>query len=327
MVTVISLFAGCGGSSLGYKLAGFKELLAVEFDKNAIEVFKLNFPGVPIYEGDISNLSGEDCMKLANIKSGELDILDGSPPCQGFSISGSRKFSDKRNVLFKEYVRLLKELKPKVFVMENVPGLVKGAMKQIFFEMLNDLRNAGYKVKAEILNAKFYNVPQSRERVIFIGIRNDLNIEPIFPKPQTKTITVREAFKNLENKTFPKIVKDNFAIKLFPLIRPGTSGINGVKNKYFNYSRLDWNKPSRTIMKECPGGTSLICHPDENRGLTIEEAKRLQSFPDDFEFIGTYKKQWNRIGNSVPPNLMRAIALHIKDNILLKATKKYMPDL
>lgn len=172
--TVISTFAGCGGSSLGYSMAGYRELLAVEWDDNAVETFRLNFPGVPVYHGDIAKLSVEECMRLANIKEGELDILDGSPPCQGFSTAGKRRFSDIRNQLFKEYVRLLRGLRPKVFVMENVSGMVKGVMKLIFAEIMRELKASGYDVSARMMNAMYFNVPQSRERIIFIGIRKDL---------------------------------------------------------------------------------------------------------------------------------------------------------
>lgn len=191
--TVISTFAGCGGSSLGYKLAGFHELLAVEWDRNAVDTFRLNFPGVPVYHGDIAKLTGAECMKLAGIGPGELDVFDGSPPCQGFSTAGKRKFDDPRNSLFREYARLLKELQPRVFVMENVTGMVKGAMKQAYLTIIAELRACGYRARGEVLNAMYYNVPQSRERVIIIGVRNDLGIEPSHPKPQTRPVTVREA--------------------------------------------------------------------------------------------------------------------------------------
>ena len=115
MPTVISTFAGCGGSSLGYKMAGFRELLAVEWDDNAVQTFRLNFPDVPVYHGDICKLTGDECMRLAGIMKGELDILDGSPPCQGFSTAGKRRFNDPRNSLFMEFARPLSELSPKGF--------------------------------------------------------------------------------------------------------------------------------------------------------------------------------------------------------------------
>ena len=174
--TVISTFAGGGGSSLGYSMAGYKELLAVEWDNNAVETFKLNFPDVPVYHGDISKLSVKQCMKLAGLKNeGELDLLDGSPPCQGFSVSGKRDFSDNRNKLFNEYVRLLRGLKPKVFIMENVKGLVIGKMKLIFADIMRELKASGYNVVCKLMNAKYFYVPQSRNRLIFIGVRNDIH--------------------------------------------------------------------------------------------------------------------------------------------------------
>ena len=177
---------------MGYKMAGFKELLAVEWDDNAVETFKLNFPGVPVYHGDIAKLSGAECMKLAGgIKPGELDVLDGSPPCQGFSTAGKRKYDDPRNSLFKEYARLLAELQPKAFVMENVTGMVKGHMKQAYLKIMATLRGCGYTAKGEVMNAMYYGVPQSRQRVIIIGVRNDLGIDPTHPKPQTEPISVK----------------------------------------------------------------------------------------------------------------------------------------
>ncbi len=173
--TVISLFAGCGGSSLGYSMAGYRELLAVEWDENAVETFRLNFPDVPVYHGDVAKLSVEECMRLAGLSGpGELDVLDGSPPCQGFSTAGKRKIDDGRNQLFREYVRLLRGLKPKAFVMENVSGMVKGKMKLIFAEIMRELKASGYVVSAKLMNAMYFGVPQSRARMIFIGIREDL---------------------------------------------------------------------------------------------------------------------------------------------------------
>ena len=171
--TFISLFAGCGGSSLGYSMAGYRELLAVEWDDNAVETFKLNFSDVPVYHGDIHDLTVEHCLKLAGINVGELDLLDGSPPCQGFSTAGKRQIDDKRNQLYMEYVRLLRGLQPKVFVMENVSGLVKGKMKLIFADIMKELKASGYTVKCKLLNAMYFHVPQSRQRLIWIGVRND----------------------------------------------------------------------------------------------------------------------------------------------------------
>ncbi len=172
--TVISTFAGCGGSSLGYSMAGYRELLAVEMDNNAVETFKLNFQDVPVFHGDIAALSVEQCMTLAGLtEPGQLDVLDGSPPCQGFSTAGKRQMKDCRNQLFHEYVRLLRGLQPKAFIMENVSGMVKGKMKLIFADIMRELKASGYEVKCWLLNAKYFYVPQSRERLFFIGVRSD----------------------------------------------------------------------------------------------------------------------------------------------------------
>lgn len=172
--TVISLFAGCGGSSLGYSMAGYRELLAVEWDDHAVETFRANFPEVPVFHGDIAKLSVEEVFRLTGLKPGELDVLDGSPPCQGFSTAGKRKMDDGRNQLFREYIRLLRGLQPKVLVMENVSGMIKGKMKLIFVEILQELKSSGYHVSARLMNAMYYGVPQSRQRMIFVGVRNDI---------------------------------------------------------------------------------------------------------------------------------------------------------
>lgn len=318
--TVISTFAGCGGSSLGYKFAGYKELLAVEWDDNAVETFKLNFPDVPVYHGDICKLSGDECMRLAGITKGELDVLDGSPPCQGFSTAGKRKYDDPRNSLYKEYVRLLKELRPKVFVMENVTGMVKGHMKQAYLQIIATLRDCGYRAKGEVLNAMYYNVPQSRERVIIIGVREDLGIEPSHPKPQSKPISAIKSLYGVKNN--PDEVSwllsaglKYVAYQSWPDMPIGTSradlGLSG-----FNCQKWNPNKPARTIRKN-DGHIAMYgaMHWSERRRFTVSEFKRFASFPDEFEFTGGYKAV-ERIGNSVPPNLMRAIAEHIKANIL-----------
>src|SRR3989304_6198722 len=216
--TVISLFSGCGGSSLGYKWAGFKELLAIDFEKNAVETFRLNFPEVPCWQKSVIEVTAKEILSFCKIKKGELDVLDGSPPCQGFSIAGKRNITDSRNDLFKEYVRLVNDLQPKVFIMENVSGMIKGKMKGKFIEIITMLKSLNYQVKCKLLNAMWYNVPQSRERLIFIGVRNDLELQPVFPKPNKNFITVGNAIKGIEDKRFliPKSYIQ-WAVKLKPM--------------------------------------------------------------------------------------------------------------
>jgi len=340
--TVISTFAGCGGSSLGYKLAGFKELLAVEWDDNAVETFKLNFPDVPVYHGDIAALSGDECLRLAGIHKGELDVFDGSPPCQGFSTAGKRKFDDPRNSLFNEYARLLTELQPRVFVFENVTGMVKGYMKQAYLQVIKTLRECGYKAKGEVMNAMYYNVPQSRERVIIIGVREDLGIEPSHPKPQTKPIPAKNVIAGclgtrsqrinpwIESEKSPAtICKMDASYQALVLtdadlaeaeIRStwqSSRVLRGLeKHKHFSLVRLDADKVSPTIVKDAGHTATGMVHPFEIRKLTIPEIKRIGSFPDDFQLTGSFHEKWARIGNSVPPNLMLAIATHIREKLL-----------
>lgn len=317
--TVISTFAGCGGSSLGYQMAGFHELLAVEWNQNAVDTFRLNFPDVPVYHGDIAKLTGEECMRLAGIEKGQLDVLDGSPPCQGFSTAGKRKFNDPRNSLFKEYARLLSELYPKVFVMENVTGMIKGYMKQAYLQIIKTLRECGYKAKGGVLNAMYFNVPQSRERVIIIGVREDLGIEPSHPKPQGGAMSVRKAIghlpKGVQGKHEPQIIEAWHKAKPNQSLRKACSYVGS-----FQSVRLDPDRPSPTQIK-----AHLNWHYEVPRKLTVQEAGCIQSFPDTFKFAGSKGQAKERIGNSVPPNLMKAIAEHIKVNILEAANDPPSP--
>lgn len=315
--TVISLFAGCGGSSLGYKMASFKELLAIDFDKNAVETFKLNFKDVLIWQKDITQIKGKDILDFCNIKEGELDVLDGSPPCQGFSTAGKRKVYDSRNDLVLEYIRLVDELQPKVFVMENVSGMVKGTMKGLFKEYMLKMKALNYVVKCKLMNTKYYDVPQSRERLIWIGIRKDLEKEGVFPKGNKKLITVKEAWKGLKEEKGMFQVTGK-AHELMLKLKQGENASKMCKGSSFGKNRLNNHKPAITILKEGAlwGRYANYFHPTENRGLSLLELKRLHTFPDNFIFLGEDRLKWGLIGNSVPPNFMYAIAKIIKEEIL-----------
>lgn len=186
-LTLASLFAGCGGSSLGYRMAGYDVRLAVERDAAAAATYHRNFRRTPIHEGDICGLNGAEALRMSGLKPGALDVLDGSPPCQGFSSAGKRRMADKRNRLFEEYVRLLGAFRPRAFVMENVGGLVRGKMRLTFAEMTLALKAAGYRVSCRLLNAWWYGVPQDRRRLIWVGFRDDLSIEPSHPPPLRRT--------------------------------------------------------------------------------------------------------------------------------------------
>lgn len=318
--TVISTFAGGGGSSLGYSMAGYRELLAVEWDNNAVETFKLNFPDVPVYHGDIAKLSVDECLRMAGIAPGELDIFDGSPPCQGFSTAGRRILDDSRNHLFREYVRLLRGLQPKVFVMENVSGMVKGKMKLVFAEILRELKASGYQVRAALLNAMYFHVPQSRTRLIFIGVRDDLGIAPSFPAPENKIITVRKALVDLTVEvTEDMLLQDNRLTRLFDRIKPGQAATHvlGTSSHFTSMQKISPDKPMFCIRKTVTNrGPASITHWKEKRLLSISELKRFAAYPDNYQMTGSFQEQWARIGNSVPPLFMRAIAQHIRFHVL-----------
>lgn len=321
--TVISTFAGGGGSSLGYSMAGFRELLATDWDANAAATFRLNFPTVLHYHGDIADLSVERVLEMTGLQPGELDVFDGSPPCQGFSMQGQRNINDNRNQLFREYVRLLKGLQPKCFVMENVYGMVQGKMKLIFVEALQELKAAGYEVSARLLNAMHYGVPQHRPRLIFVGVRKDLGTKPSFPSAATWPIRICDALDNItvdevELQMLREAGERYVAYREWPLLRPGQkkTDVNPVGGG-FTSRKLDPRKPCPTVCKN-DGNISMHgpMHWSEQRRFTVAEYKRFCSFPDQFHFAGEWQDAVYRMGNSVPPLLMKHLALHIRGYIL-----------
>ncbi len=277
-MTVVSLFAGCGGSSLGYKLAGYQCRLAVERDNNAAACYRLNFPDTTLYHGDVCALTELNALKMSSLKPGELDVLDGSPPCQGFSTAGKREMSDSRNLLFQEYIRLLKVFQPRALIMENVSGMVKGKMKLIFVEILKELKAAGYRVSCRLMNAMFFGVPQNRQRVIFIGTRNDLAIDPSHPLAETR---------------FPRgCVRLDARAAKYSSVRYGDQIVKEgqVVPTITKIGRLFWNT------KEELGPLSYAA---------------AASFPPEFKFVGSLSHCKARIGNSVPPLFMKAMAIHM----------------
>jgi DNA (cytosine-5)-methyltransferase 1 len=319
--TVVSTFAGCGGSSLGYSMAGFDERLAVEWNEKQAASFVANFPEIPLHLGDITDLSDADALRIARLAPGELDVFDGSPPCQGFSLAGARKFQDGRNKLFVEYVRLLKAFAPKAFVMENVRGMVIGKMRLIFADIIRELKAAGYHVSARVLVAGYYGVPQMRPRMIIVGIRDDLaqrGIAPSHPVPQCRPTTVREAWHGVVNTPdecdAARFGTNRLVHRVLYRLKPGEYGDEYHPNRQlYGMHRLDPDKPSPTLLRNGgAGGVCEACHPSEHRRVTIAEAKRLSSFPDPFVLRGNFTERWAAMGNCVPPLFMRAIALHVR---------------
>jgi DNA (cytosine-5)-methyltransferase 1 len=241
--TAISTFSGCGGSCLGYRMAGFRVAWASEFIPAAAEVYRANHPDTILDTRDIREVQPSDILEAAGLKAGELDLMDGSPPCASFSTAGKRekhwgkakKYSDtvqRTDDLFFEFIRLLDGLKPKVFVAENVSGLVKGVAKGYFLEILAKLKACGYRVGVKVLDAQWLGVPQARQRTIFIGVREDLGRLPVFPKPLPYRYTLRDAL--------PWIVRGKYGPTWKPADAPSpTVSAHGSYNPVTSHQGLE----------------------------------------------------------------------------------------
>lgn len=310
---VVSIFSGGGGSCLGYRMAGYKIRWANEFAPAAQETYRANAAGDCLLDTrDIHHICPEDILRGTGLTPGELDVFDGSPPCQAFSTAGQRHKGwgketvyahgarQKNETLFTEYLRILHGLKPKAFVAENVSGLVKGMAKGYFKEIFQEMKGCGYRVQAKLLDAQWLGVPQHRERIIFIGVREDLGRDPIFPTPLPYRYSVREALPSLN-----EVIHDTGGVvrgkqiinQPYPRI---TNGGNVLKSSHYLAPEADMEGRADRLGR---------------RAFTIAELKRICSFPDDFILKGSYAQQWACLGNSVPPVMMahiaRTIARHI----------------
>jgi DNA (cytosine-5)-methyltransferase 1 len=386
--TVASTFAGAGGSSFGYRMAGFRVLWANEFVPIAQESYRANMRAGTIMDGrDVKIITAADILAATGLSVGELDIFDGSPPCQAFSTAGKREkgwgtersyehgASQKNEDLFDEYIRLRDGLMPRVFIAENVSGLVKGVAKGYFLDILKRLK-VGYRVEARVLDAQWLGVPQQRSRVIFIGVRDDLALDPVFPKPFPFRYTVRDAIPWI---TRPVTTREsgfgtgslrmdapspavtaskqglwsatqvevdlvarngrNFKRKRRSIDEPASTIVANAKQAELTIEQRVMHDPGRGKKRDItdepsptvtagPTDTSEGGGPRnhfkvqdgvERRRFTIEEIKRICSFPDDFVLAGRYAQQWERLGNSVPPVMMFQIAKAVRDGVLRPA--------
>jgi DNA (cytosine-5)-methyltransferase 1 len=285
----ISLFCGCGGSSIGYQKSGFSGLLGIDSNPVSCESYKLNFPNSEVWNRDITKVTPKEILSNFSIEKGDLDLLDSSPPCQGFSIAGKREVLDERNELFLHTKKFIEGLQPKTFIIENVDGLLKGPMKGIFNKIMDELSTLNYRIKWKSLNSLYYGVPQSRQRLIIIGVRNDLNKEPVFPEHDEHIEFIGDVIKGIDFHS-----RGQFDRKL--------KGVNS-----FAY----------TITKT---PSMFFVENGIKRQPTVDELKILQGFPKDFKLLGTFNEQWGMIGNSVPPPLTFRIGNVIKSEILNKLT-------
>lgn len=321
---LLELFAGAGGLAIGMDRAGFDSVLLNEIDKHACNTLRNNRPDWNVVEGDISKIN-------FSVHKDQIDILSGGFPCQSFSYAGKQLgFEDTRGTLFFEFARAVKETNPKVLLAENVRGLLNHDDGATLKSISDVIRELGYTlVEPRVLKAMFYQVPQKRERLFLIGIRNDLaqKVEFVWPSPYKRVMTMRDALKAGE--LFPDDVPVSEGQKypkrkseILAMIPPGgywRDLPDNLQREYMMKSyflgggktgmarRLSWEEPSLTLTCAPAQKQTERCHPDETRPLTVREYARIQTFPDSWTFAGPISSQYKQIGNAVPVNLAYAM--------------------
>lgn len=330
----IELFAGAGGLALGIEQAGFDTIGLIEVDKWAADTLKCNRPQWKVFNDDIANISCLDLENVFNIKKGELDLLSGGAPCQSFSYAGKRLgLEDARGTLFYHYAIFLKKLQPKMFLFENVKGLLTHQKGQTYKTILSIFEQEGYTItkhQKKVLNAWNYGVAQKRERLITVGIRNDLTdkIKFEFPSPHKYKPILRDILLDC-----PKSMGSPYSEykrKIFKLVPAGGYWKDIPKDIAKEYMKSCWfmeggrtgilrrlslDEPSLTVLTSPSQKQTERCHPIEERPFTIRENARCQSFPDEWEFCGSISQQYKQVGNAVPVNLAYEIGLKIKEGL------------
>jgi len=355
LFTVISTFAGGGGSSTGYRLSGGKILCVNEFVQSAVDTYGANYPNTPILDDDIKKLTGEDFLRVAQIQKGELDILDGSPPCSAFSVAGKRekgwdktkKYSDGKEVeniedLFFEYIRIANDIQPKVIIGENVAGIMMGEAIKKYNEIINEFEKCGYEAIGKVMNAADFGTPQARKRCFFVAVRNDvmekvgLNFmtmeSTLYPEPYGPQPTLKDAIGDLENdrtevQMLLDFVQGSFQKKWIELLpfspdkhrKPSDPEFIDInpKQSMFNMIRPAPNLPCPTVTQAGQKkGLSGVFHYDSNRKLTIKELKRVMGLPDDFKLQGDFDQQAERVGRMVAPLMMKSLSNNIYEKVI-----------
>ena len=349
-LNVVSTFSGCGGSCLGFRMAGYRSMWASEFIPAAAKTYSLNHPDTTLDTRDIRKVQPEDILK--HVPSGEsVHVMEGSPPCAAFSMAGKRTkawgqvktYSDtKQRVddLFSEFLRLVAGVQPNVFVMENVKGLIGGASSGVLKDTLETMRAIGYRVEARLLDAQWLGVPQHRERVIFQGVRLDLNKSPAWPKPFPYRYSIRDVIPDdvMKNSYGPPFRTMKANSTFFPASYNGNVFLDGDQSDVSvddkssvvyvaGIGHANFAMKGHPISLDAPVPT-ILAHLDTiekhiRRGwvttrhrVSLEELRILCSFPSDFLLPGdAFAKQWERLGRAVPPLMMRAIAASIRDKI------------
>lgn len=327
--TCIELFAGAGGLALGLEKAGFEEIGLVEFDAKACETLRINRPKWNVIEEDIVEVSKRDLLKEFKLKEGELDLLSGGYPCQSFSYAGKKLgLDDVRGTMFYYYAEFLRQLKPKMFLAENVKGLTTHDKGRTIQTMIAVFEELGYSVEWKVLNAWDYGVAEKRQRVVIIGIRNDLKgkVKFEYPKPHDYKPVLRDALKDVPDSPGAKYPESKK--KVFDLVPPGGYWRNlpddvardYMKSCYFMGGgrtgiarRISWDEPCLTLTCSPMMKQTDRCHPDESRPFTTREYARIQSFPDEWEFAGKVSDIYKQIGNAVPVNLAKCVGESIME--------------
>ena len=330
---LISLFSGCGGLDLGFEKAGFEIPVANEFDKTIWETFKINHPKTHLIEGDIRKITKSDIVPFIE---GEIDGIIGGPPCQSWSAAGSlRGIEDSRGKLFFDYIRILKDFKPKFFLAENVQGMLSDRHSDAVKNIIATLEDCGYNVTINLVNAKDYGVAEERKRVFYIGFRKDIDIDFVFPKGSTedddKKITLRDIIWDLQTTAVPALSKN---YKNPKAVNNNEYFIGDYSSIFMSRNRVKgWDEQAFTVQasgRQCqlhPQAPKMekiakdVCKFKDGyehmyRRMTIREIARVQGFPDDFKFV--YDKvdnAYKMIGNAVPVNLAYEIAISIKNQL------------
>ena len=327
--TTIELFAGAGGLALGIEEAGFQTLGLIEFDKDAANTLKFNRPNWWVINDDIANISCLDLQEYFGLQKGELDLLSGGAPCQSFSYAGKRLgLEDARGTLFYHYAKFLDQLQPKMFLFENVRGLLTHDKGRTYETIKDIFESTGYTIQKKILNAWNYGVAQKRERLITIGIRNDLvaRISFAFPTPHKYKPVLRDIL--LDCPKSEGTPYSDYKKKIFELVPPGGYWRDipeDIAKEYMKscwymeggrtgiLRRLSLDEPSLTVLTSPSQKQTDRCHPLEARPFTIRENARCQSFPDKWQFCGSVSSQYKQVGNAVPVNLAIDIGKKIKE--------------
>lgn len=321
---LIELFAGAGGLAIGMEKAGFDTILLNELDKYACQTLRDNRPQWKIIQGDISQIDFSSYHH-------QVDIVSGGFPCQAFSYAGQKRgFEDTRGTLFFEFARAIKEIQPKVFLAENVRGLLNHDNGRTLETIKSIISELGYTlIEPRILKAIFYQVPQKRERLFLVAIRNDLakKVKFKWPSPYRRIMTMKDALKkgDLYNCDVPKSQGMKYPKRKAEILKQVPEGgywrdlPDNLQREYMMKSyflgggktgmarRLAWNEPSLTLTCSPSQKQTERCHPEETRPLTIREYARIQTFPDDWQFSGSISAQYKQIGNAVPVNLAYAV--------------------